>query len=107
SCNKDYSCLQGDCPSFITVIAPKQSGERSATPLPDVELPEPERCVDGDDVRVRMVGIGGTGVVTVSQVLGMAALLDGRASSGLDQTGLSQKAGPVVSDLHITEVSGE
>ncbi|NLT06015.1 MAG: indolepyruvate ferredoxin oxidoreductase family protein [Solirubrobacterales bacterium] len=102
SCNKDYSCLDGDCPSFMTVVAPERSdaGPREIR-LPDVELPDVEPAT-ADDVRVRMVGIGGTGVVTVSQVLGMAALLDGRHADGLDQTGLSQKAGPVVSDVRIT-----
>ncbi|MBS1869569.1 MAG: indolepyruvate ferredoxin oxidoreductase family protein [Actinobacteria bacterium] len=99
SCNKDYSCLEGDCPSFLTVIPPAR--DATAPRLPQVSLPEP--CPsDADDVRVRLVGIGGTGVVTVSQTLGMAALLDGLYASGLDQTGLSQKAGPVVSDLRLT-----
>jgi indolepyruvate ferredoxin oxidoreductase len=99
SCNKDYSCLEGDCPSFLTVV-PK--GDRRRDPgVPPVELPEPARLV-GDDFSVRMIGIGGTGVVTMNQVLGMAALIDGKHVSGLDQTGLSQKGGPVVSDLRIS-----
>jgi indolepyruvate ferredoxin oxidoreductase len=72
------------------------------TPVLDVDLPEPRRLVGEEDFGVRMMGIGGTGVVTVNQVLGMAALLDGLHVSGLDQTGLSQKGGPVVSDLRIT-----
>ena len=102
SCNVDLTCLQGDCPSFLTVVPPKRAPRRRvAVRLPAVALPEPEPCVPADDVRVRLVGIGGTGVVTVSQVLGMAALIDGRHASGLDQTGLSQKAGPVVSDVRI------
>jgi indolepyruvate ferredoxin oxidoreductase len=100
SCNKDFSCLEGDCPSFLTVVP----GERAKheTPALDVELPEPRRLVDAHDFGVRMMGIGGTGVVTVNQVLGMAALLDGLYVAGLDQTGLSQKGGPVISDLRIT-----
>jgi indolepyruvate ferredoxin oxidoreductase len=104
SCNKDYACLEGDCPSFLTVIPPRRedgAASRPAARLPELELPEPAPCA-AEDVRVRLVGIGGTGVVTVSQVLGMAALLDGRHASGLDQTGLSQKAGPVVSDVRLT-----
>jgi indolepyruvate ferredoxin oxidoreductase len=106
SCNKDFSCLEGDCPSFLTIIPPA-SAPRPAPRRPSVPLPDPEPCVTADDVRVRLVGIGGTGVVTVSRVLGMAALLDGRHANGLDQTGLSQKAGPVVSDLHLSATSTE
>jgi indolepyruvate ferredoxin oxidoreductase len=100
SCNKDYSCLEGDCPSFLTVVP----GERAKRALPtlDVEMPEPERLAPAGDFAVRMMGIGGTGVVTVNQVLGMAALIDGLHVSGLDQTGLSQKGGPVISDLRIS-----
>jgi indolepyruvate ferredoxin oxidoreductase len=107
SCNKDYSCLRGDCPSFLTVVP---SG--GARPRPrkrytvDRELPEPE-------LRVRrraslfLVGIGGTGVVTVNQILGTAALLDGKHVTGLDQTGLSQKGGPVVSHLRIGDTAAD
>ncbi len=102
SCNTDLSCLDGDCPAFMRVVAPKTDhGTRPAPRRPGVELPEPVACVGPDDVRVRLVGIGGTGVVTISQVLGMAALLDGHHAAGLDQTGLSQKAGPVVSDVRL------
>jgi indolepyruvate ferredoxin oxidoreductase len=75
---------------------------RHQTPPLTVELPEPSLLLSGADFAVRMMGIGGTGVVTVNQVLGMAALIDGLHVSGLDQTGLSQKGGPVVSDLRIS-----
>ena len=94
------TCLEGDCPSFLTVVPGKKA--KHSTPELRVELPEPERLVGDEDFGVRMMGIGGTGVVTVNQMLGMAALLDGLHVSGLDQTGLSQKGGPVISDLRIT-----
>jgi indolepyruvate ferredoxin oxidoreductase len=100
SCNKDYSCVKGDCPSFITVLPGERKPERTIPELP--ELPEPERVVGDRDFSVRMIGIGGTGVVTVSQVLAMAAHLEGKHTWGLDQTGLSQKGGPVISDVRIS-----
>ena len=100
SCNKDYSCLEGDCPSFLTVVPGEKA--KHVTPTLEVELPEPKRLVSDEDFGVRMMGIGGTGVVTVNQVLGMAALMDGLHVSGLDQTGLSQKGGPVTSDLRLS-----
>jgi indolepyruvate ferredoxin oxidoreductase len=102
SCNKDYSCLNGDCPSFLTVVplGPPQKKERRLFKV-DRPLPEPALKV-GRDCNVYMIGIGGTGVVTVNQVLGTAALLDGKHVRGLDQTGLSQKGGPVVSHLKIS-----
>jgi len=108
SCNKDYSCLLGDCPSFLTVepIGPAATREKRLTPL-DVELPEPALKVQSDGFALHMMGIGGTGVVTMNQILGTAALLDGRHVRGLDQTGLSQKGGPVVSDLKVSERSLE
>src|SRR6059036_3903507 len=107
SCNKDYSCLNGDCPSFLTVV-PLVDPRKKERRVFKVEraLPEPELKVPGD-ANIFMMGIGGTGVVTVNQVLGTAALLDGKHVRGLDQTGLSQKGGPVVSHLKIFEHAPE
>ncbi len=105
SCNTDYSCLDGDCPSFVTVEsppgqppqrhAPQATGRREPPAVPDVVS-----RVDGS-ADVFLAGIGGTGIVTVNQVLGTAAVRDGLAVHGVDQTGLSQKAGPVTSHLRI------
>ena len=104
SCNQDYTCLEGDCPSFVTFEpATTTSAVRhhAAAPIDDGELPEPVRLVpDHGPFSLCLFGIGGTGVVTMSQVLGTAALLEGRHVAGLDQTGLSQKAGAVLSHLH-------
>ncbi len=127
TCNLDYSCLEGDCPSFMTVTyeepgrtrrlfdklfgkkaappspaqAPKAE-RRAAVPAPPEDLPEPTLVVPADEYAMRITGIGGTGVVTVAQVLGTAAMLDGYHVRGLDQIGLSQKAGPVVSDVRLS-----
>jgi indolepyruvate ferredoxin oxidoreductase len=108
SCNFDLSCTKGDCPSFATVTveaaASPTAGIDGAATRPDPPaVPPPTPAVVGDEVfTVRMTGIGGTGVVTVSQILGTAAMMAGLQVRGLDQTGLSQKAGPVVSDLRLT-----
>ena len=100
SCNKDYSCVKGDCPSFLTVVPGEKA--KKVAPEPPAELPEPALRVPHRDYLVRMAGVGGTGVVTVSQILQMAALLDGKHAYGLDQTGLAQKGGPVTSDIRIS-----
>src|SRR5437773_120101 len=107
SCNKDYSCLKGDCPSFVTIVplVPPEKKERRVFKV-EQTLPEPALKVPRD-ANIFMMGIGGTGVVTVNQVLGTAALLDGKHVRGLDQTGLSQKGGPVVSHLKIFEHAPE
>jgi indolepyruvate ferredoxin oxidoreductase len=97
SCNKDYSCLEGDCPAFVLVTpAPKK---KRAVPPPPADMKQPSWA--GTEATLRLIGIGGTGVVTVARVLGMAAHLDGKQTIGLDQTGLAQKGGPVVSDVRI------
>jgi len=105
SCNFDFSCLKGDCPAFMTVtVSPEKVGAtttKSAIRTPPAELPAPRPGAVGD-YTIRMSGIGGTGVVTVSQIVGTAAMLGGYQVRGLDQTGLSQKAGPVVSDLRLS-----
>ena len=111
SCNDDRSCLNGDCPSFV-LVTPDRSDRgrrgrrrRPAAPRQVAEPPvdlgvRPSRRTP-DDLLVRLPGIGGTGGVTVSRILQMAAHLDGLYAAGLDQTGLAQKGGPVTSDVRI------
>ncbi len=101
SCNKDTTCLQGDCPSFITVIGGKAVPPRLPDPISASELPQPRSRVDSERFGMRFAGIGGTGVVTAAQILAMAARLDGRHVAGFDQVGLAQKYGAVISDLRI------
>jgi indolepyruvate ferredoxin oxidoreductase len=105
SCNKDYSCLEGDCPSFLTVVPGKKS--KPEVRMPSIDVPEPARRDVASPFTLRLVGIGGTGVVTVSQVVGMAAHLEGRQTKGLDATGLAQKGGPVTSDIRIASGDAE
>jgi indolepyruvate ferredoxin oxidoreductase len=103
SCNKDYSCVQGFCPSFVTVEGAKLKKPQAATLADDVfaRLPEPARATVERPVAVLITGIGGTGVVTIGAVLGMAAHLEGLATSVFDMTGLAQKGGAVLSHLKI------
>ena len=98
SCNKDFSCLLGDCPSFMTVIPGADKAKMQPVQLGG-DLPEPGRRPE--QANLVLVGVGGTGVVTANQVLANAALLDGMDARAMDQTGLSQKAGAVVSHLRI------
>jgi indolepyruvate ferredoxin oxidoreductase len=103
SCNFDFSCMKGDCPSFATVEIVESTDEPRPLPSPPTDIAEPAApIVNPDSFTVRLTGIGGTGVITVSQIVGTAAMLADRTVRGLDQTGLSQKAGPVVSDVIIT-----
>ena len=113
SCNLDYSCLEGDCPSFMTV-SPRPAWQRrlfgESKPSPEVQnsagralaSPPPEPPLPADPTSngasvaperfaLRMTGVGGTGVVTVSQLLGTAAGFDGYEVRGLDQIGLVAK----------------
>lgn len=109
SCNLDYSCLKGDCPSFVTVTPGTNDHTQNATAaeLAADSLPRPTvtRALTGpgtDVATLRITGIGGTGVVTISQILATAATLDGHAARTVDMTGLAQKGGAVVSDVKIS-----
>ncbi|MFZ2854501.1 MAG: indolepyruvate ferredoxin oxidoreductase family protein [Rhodocyclaceae bacterium] len=105
SCNKDYSCVNGFCPSFVSVeggrlrkgsaIAADESAFR--------DLPDPLIADTAQPFNLLITGVGGTGVVTLGALLGMAAHLDGKGVSVLDMTGLAQKFGAVFSHLRITD----
>jgi indolepyruvate ferredoxin oxidoreductase len=99
SCNTDYSCLEGDCPAFMTVeVDPQAKRAKAALPTPP-SVPEPTWRVPAGTQSVFLTGVGGTGIVTVNQVLATAALRAGYAVELLDQIGLAQKAGPVMGHL--------
>src|SRR5580704_8466653 len=106
SCNKDYSCALGDCPSFVSVKIKPGTGLRRKPlrSLPAAEVPAPHEMASlgdngGDCYRIVMPGIGGTGVVTINALLATAAWIDGLYVATLDQTGSAQKGGAVVSHL--------
>ena len=103
SCNVDYSCLDGDCPAFMTVVPGAPADRRPAAgAITPEELPAPRPVVDPGSFGIRLTGVGGTGVVTVSQVLATAGLIAGWHTRSLDQTGLAQKGGAVVSDVRFS-----
>ncbi|WP_153407647.1 indolepyruvate ferredoxin oxidoreductase family protein [Nocardia macrotermitis] len=114
SCNTDYSCLKGDCPSFVTVempepgrgSTPKAKRRKQVRPEPPV-LPDVGVESSGATQNVFLAGIGGTGIVTVNQVLATAAMRAGYQVAGLDQIGMSQKAGPVVSHMRFAATALE
>ena len=105
SCNTDYSCLNGFCPSFITIRGASLRKPDTARPDESISasLPEARRTPLGDGFNLMVAGIGGTGVVTVGSLIGMAAHIEGKAMSLFDMTGLSQKNGAVYSHVRIAE----
>lgn len=102
SCNQDFSCLQGDCPSFATIAVREGSGYRKPVPPPleASELFEPRVSSSLEQpFHIYMPGVGGTGVLTVNALLAFAATFDGHKVISFDQTGAAQKWGPVLSSL--------
>ncbi len=106
ACNKDYSCTKGFCPSFVNVIGGQVRKNKAAELLgPDVfeVLPDPQQPKLDEPYGVIVTGIGGTGVVTIGALLGMAAHIEEKGVSVLDMTGLAQKGGAVISHIRISE----
>ncbi|WP_455373112.1 indolepyruvate ferredoxin oxidoreductase family protein, partial [Limibacillus halophilus] len=105
SCNKDFSCLEGFCPSFVTVSGAKPKKRKAAASGEEVweVLPEPKLPGLEEPYGILVTGIGGTGVVTIGALIGMAAHIEGKGVSILDQAGLAQKGGAVTSHVRIAE----
>jgi len=115
SCNKDYSCVNGLCPSFVVVeggvykgtVQHAAGGSATSIPGPDVtRLPSPEFSGDTALYSAVVTGVGGTGVVTIGALIGMAAHLEGKGCGVLDMAGLAQKGGAVVSHIRISDNPG-
>jgi indolepyruvate ferredoxin oxidoreductase len=102
SCNKDFSCVKGFCPSFVTVHGASLKKGSGVTET-DVLLPQPTlpAIADGHPYSLIVTGIGGTGIVTVGAIIGMAAHLDGKGVGIVDMAGLAQKGGAVYSHIRI------
>ena len=108
SCNKDYACAKGFCPSFVTVEGGTLKKNKAGVSKSDTDdgwgaLPEPALPSIAHPYNILINGIGGTGVITVGALMGMAAHLEGKGASVLDMTGMSQKNGSVTSHVKIAE----
>ncbi len=109
NCNKDYSCVEGFCPSFVTVHggAPRK-GKKVSAEERLASLPAPTFRTDlSQPWNILITGVGGTGVVTIGALLGMAGHLEGRGSTVLDQTGLAQKGGAVTTHIRIAKTPAD
>jgi len=107
ACNKDFSCLNGFCPSFVTVNGAKvRKAKKAMAGDSDIarelaKLPEPMQPSVDQPYTMLVTGVGGTGVVTISAVLGQAAHLDGKGFGAIDMTGLAQKGGAVACHMRV------
>ena len=105
SCNKDFSCVSGFCPSFVTVEGGglKKPKKAAAADNAAPALPAPVIPSVAEPFGILIAGVGGTGVVTVGQILAVAAHVEGKGAIVLDQSGLAQKGGPVMSHVRLAE----
>jgi indolepyruvate ferredoxin oxidoreductase len=108
SCNKDYSCVNGFCPSFVTVHGAKlKKGEGVTEPSDWPALPAPSVPLINHPYGIIVTGIGGTGIVTIGAIIGMAAHLEGKGVGVIDMAGLAQKGGAVYSHIRIANTPDE
>ena len=108
NCNKDYSCLNGFCPSFVTVEGGSLRKGKALAGAGDLPpLPAPDLPGLAEPWGILITGIGGTGVVTIGAILGMAAHLEGKGVTALDMAGLAQKGGAVWSHVRIAADPGQ
>jgi indolepyruvate ferredoxin oxidoreductase len=106
ACNKDFSCLNGFCPSFVTVHGAKVAkAKRPASSVGTMlsSLPEPKQPALDRPYTMLVTGVGGTGVVTISALLGQAAHLEGKGFGAIDMTGLAQKGGAVACHMRVAK----
>jgi len=105
NCNKDYSCVEGFCPSFVTVHGGKpRKGKQANAAERLASLPMPAFGTDlSQPWNILITGVGGTGVVTIGALLGMAGHLEGKGATVLDQTGLAQKGGAVTTHVRLAQ----
>ncbi|MBO9661799.1 indolepyruvate ferredoxin oxidoreductase family protein [Dokdonella sp.] len=105
NCNKDFSCAKGFCPSFVSVVGGGLKKKKGKADVDFAALPAPVFASDlAQPWNILVTGIGGTGVVTIGALIGMAAHLEGKGGTVLDQTGLAQKGGAVTCHLRIAKV---
>ncbi|MBM3632283.1 MAG: indolepyruvate ferredoxin oxidoreductase family protein [Alphaproteobacteria bacterium] len=105
SCNKDFSCVKGFCPSFVSVIGGNLR-KPQLTSFPEdlyAKLPKPKSVSLAKPYSIFVAGVGGTGVVTIGSIIGMAAHLEGKGCSIVDMAGLAQKGGAVVSHIRLSK----
>ncbi len=107
SCNKDYSCVNGFCPSFVTIDGGSLRKPKKADATDFPALPDPVPAATPEPYGIVVTGIGGTGVITIGALIGMAAHLEGKGVSVLDMTGLAQKNGAVVSHVRVANTPDE
>ena len=105
SCNKDYSCIAGFCPCLVSVEGGSVRREKglASSAAECADLPEPALPKLSVPYNILIAGVGGTGVVTIGALIGMAAYIDGKGVSVLDMTGLAQKGGAVLSHVRLAD----